>query len=154
VLATPISLSVSDELIRLLEQYNLTMGGTALADFIAFASSEKCTSLALKMQLLAKPHLLSKKQVKTLAKALGHLSFRENEDDHNMNFGDDRGRLEPLPETLSGSRHTFSSYIWVNICLGVLCALTKCPVNEQFILFISSSLQTFMFSIAVITSKH
>ncbi|MGM5053302.1 NACHT domain-containing protein [Rhizobium sp. 814_E9_N1_1] len=85
------SLSASTELLRLLERYELTMGEAVLADFVAFASSEKCTSHALKMQLLAEPHLVSKKQVRALAKSLERLSSPDDDDDHDIGFGEERG---------------------------------------------------------------
>lgn len=67
------SLTTSGELLRLLEQYELTTGETVLADFVSFASSDRCVSLALKMRLLSLPYFISRAQAKALANSLQHL---------------------------------------------------------------------------------
>jgi hypothetical protein len=66
------SLSVSDELLNLVELFDQVNGTTVLAGLVSFAESEKCTSQALKLRLLARPRNLRRPQVKVLAKAIGY----------------------------------------------------------------------------------
>jgi len=72
------SLSVSDELLRLLGQYEITTGDAVLSDFVSVASSDKCTSLALKIQLLSLPRFITKPQAKALARSLKSLSIPDD----------------------------------------------------------------------------
>lgn len=73
------SLSASGELLQLLELFDQVNGTSALADFVSFAASDRCTSHALKLRLLSRPHYLGKQQVKALAKALGSLPSADDD---------------------------------------------------------------------------
>lgn len=64
------SLSVSKELLQLLELYDQVNRTTILLGFVSFITSKECISLALKLQLLSRPLTLSKTQVKLLANAI------------------------------------------------------------------------------------
>ncbi|RUV24098.1 NACHT domain-containing protein [Mesorhizobium sp. M7A.F.Ca.MR.245.00.0.0] len=85
------SLSASDELLRLLEQYELTMGETVLADFISFVASDQCTSLALKMRLLSLPRFISRMQARALAKSLERVPASDDKGDSDTGFREERG---------------------------------------------------------------
>lgn len=93
-----LSLSISDELLRLLEQYEITTEEKVLADFISFVSSDQCDALALKMRLLSLPHFISKKQARALAKSLQHLPALDAPDDDNAGLGKERGILNELTQ--------------------------------------------------------
>ncbi|MDP2268453.1 MAG: hypothetical protein Q8K46_04710, partial [Deltaproteobacteria bacterium] len=75
------SLSASDELLKLLEQFDQANGTTVLADFVSFAASDQCTSQALKLRLLSRPRYLSRHQVKALAKAIGTYASADDDED-------------------------------------------------------------------------
>lgn len=75
------SLSASDELLKLLEQFDQANGTTVLADFVSFAASDQCTSQALKLRLLSRPSYLSRHQVKALAKAIGTYASADDDED-------------------------------------------------------------------------
>ncbi|MFZ3288389.1 MAG: NACHT domain-containing protein [Telluria sp.] len=64
------ALSASDELLQMLDLFDLATGTTVLGEFVSFASSDQCTSHALKLRLLSRPCYLNKQQVKALAKGL------------------------------------------------------------------------------------
>ena len=80
------SLSASDELLQLLELFDQVNGTTVLADFVSFATSEQCTSQALKLRLLSRPRCIGRQQVKTLAKAIGSPASVDDKDDENEGF--------------------------------------------------------------------
>lgn len=61
------SFSASAELVRLLELYDPSI----LRKLVAFASGKKSSSKMLKLRLLASPRLLTSKQIKQLAAAIG-----------------------------------------------------------------------------------
>ncbi|MER8601219.1 NACHT domain-containing protein [Mesorhizobium sp. M1339] len=63
------SVSVSREIIELLNLYERHSGDVVLDNFIGFASSEKCNAFALKVSLLARQNRLSAAQAKLLARA-------------------------------------------------------------------------------------
>nr|WP_035373824.1 NACHT domain-containing protein [Acetobacter persici] len=67
------SLSVCAQFLRLLELFDSML----VAKLVAFACTEKCQSRILKIQLLNYPRLLSKKQVRQLATAIGKPSSIE-----------------------------------------------------------------------------
>lgn len=70
------SLSVCAPFLRLVELFDHAL----MAKLVAFACTEKCKSRILKLQLLAYPRLLSKKQVRQLATAIGKPSSIEADD--------------------------------------------------------------------------
>ncbi|WP_349963018.1 NACHT domain-containing protein [Rhizobium sp. ZPR3] len=74
------SFSVCRELLRLLELFDPGI----LAGLVTFAVGNKCQSKMLKLRLLSLPQLLTRKQVKLLAAAIGTLS--PVEDDHNESY--------------------------------------------------------------------
>ncbi|MGF9760707.1 hypothetical protein AAII07_36515 [Microvirga sp. 0TCS3.31] len=84
------SLSASDELLRLLQQFELTTGETVIRDFVSFVSSEKCTSLALKLRLLSLPRFTTKPQARVLARSLQSLSIPADQDNDDPRFGKKR----------------------------------------------------------------
>lgn len=90
---TPFSLSASDELLQLLELLDQANGTTVLADFVVFAASEHCTSLALKLTLLSRPRYLSRQQVKALAKAIGTPASAEDDEDEDFSIEPERGNI-------------------------------------------------------------
>ncbi|OWK18977.1 hypothetical protein AJ88_46805 [Mesorhizobium amorphae CCBAU 01583] len=63
------SLSVSREMVQLLNLYERRGGDVVLDNFIEFASSKKCNSFALKVSLLARQNRLSAAQAKSLTRA-------------------------------------------------------------------------------------
>ncbi|WP_313271702.1 NACHT domain-containing protein [Stenotrophomonas sp.] len=76
------SLSVSGELLQLLELFDQATGTTLLADFVSFAASDECKSQALKLRLLSRPRSLNRRQVKALAKTTGApVSVDDGEDE-------------------------------------------------------------------------
>ena len=64
------SLSVSGQLLQLLELFDQANSTSALADFVSFAVSEECKSQALKLRLLSLSCYLNRRQVKVLARAI------------------------------------------------------------------------------------
>lgn len=85
------SLSVSDELLQLLELFDQANGTTVLADFVSFATSDQCTSKALKLRLLSRPRYLSRQQVKVLAKAIGTPASAEDDEDEGFSIEPEQG---------------------------------------------------------------
>jgi len=85
------SLSASDELLQLLELLDQANGTTVLADFVSFATSDQCTSQALKLRLLSRPRYLSRQQVKVLAKAIGTPASAEDDEDEGFSIEPERG---------------------------------------------------------------
>lgn len=84
------SLSVCVPFLRLVELFDHAL----MVKLVAFACSEKCQSRTLKLQLLTCPRLLSKKQVRQLATAIGKPSSIEADD------GDDFS-LQPPKDGIS-----------------------------------------------------
>ena len=84
------SLSVCVQFLRFLELFDSVL----VAKLVAFACTEKCQSRILKIQVLNYPRLLSKKQVRQLATAIGKPSSIEVDD------GDDSS-AQPLKEGIS-----------------------------------------------------
>ncbi len=80
------SLSASDELLQLLELLDQENGTTVLADFVSFATSDQCTSQALKLRLISRPRYLSRPQVKVLAKAIGTPTSAEDDEDEGFSI--------------------------------------------------------------------
>lgn len=85
------SLSTSDKLLQLLELFDQVHGKTMLADFVSFAASDKCTSQALKIQLLSRPRYLSRPQVKQLAKTIDTSASVEDYEDEGFSIEPKRG---------------------------------------------------------------
>lgn len=85
------SLSASDELLQLLELLDQANGTMVLADFVSFATSDQCTSQALKLRLLSRPRYLSRQQVKVLAKAIGTPASAEDDEDEGFSIEPERG---------------------------------------------------------------
>ncbi|WP_095050681.1 ATP-binding protein [Pseudomonas sp. Irchel s3h9] len=81
---TRFSLSVSDELLRLLELYDLANGTTIFADFSSFAASRECTSRTLKLQFLSRSHLLSRLHVKALARLIATSAAPEGDEERDF----------------------------------------------------------------------
>lgn len=92
------SLSASDELLKLLEQFDQANGTKVLADFVSFAASDQCTSQALKLRLLSRPRYLSRQQVKALAKAIGTYASADDEEGEGLSIEPDRGDSDDIVE--------------------------------------------------------
>lgn len=76
------SLSVSGELLHLLQQFDQANVATTIADLVSFATSKECQSQALKLRLLSLPSSLNRRQVSALAKGIGEpLSIDHDVDD-------------------------------------------------------------------------
>lgn len=110
------SLSVSDELLKLLEQFDQANGTTILADFVSFAASDQCTSQALRLRLLSRPRYLSRQQVKALAKAIGTYASADDDEDEGFAIEPERensGDIEQaaLTTLLLGSRAAAAAII-------------------------------------------
>jgi hypothetical protein len=90
------SLSASDELLQLLELFDQANGTTVLADFVSFATSEQCTSQALKLRLLSRPRYLSRQQVKLLAKAIGKPVSANDDEEEGFSTESERGDSDAI----------------------------------------------------------
>lgn len=88
------SLSASGELLQLLELFDQANDTTALVDFVSFAASDECTSKALKLQLLSRPHYLSRPQVRRLAQTIGATASAE--DDGGLSIEPKRGDSDDI----------------------------------------------------------
>lgn len=114
------SLSASDELLDLLAKLDLTQGTSVVADFVSFASSDQCNSLALKLQFLSRATYNSRQDVRRLAKAVMRVlkSSKFGESEEEDRFQGDReknGRSEivnaALASLLYGSRSASAAII-------------------------------------------
>lgn len=91
------SLSASGKLLQLIELFDQANGTTVLGDFVSFAASDQCTSQALKLRLLARPHYLNKQKVKMLAKAIRTLaSADEDEEDEGFSIKPKQGKIDDI----------------------------------------------------------
>jgi len=70
------ALSVTEELIMLCAQHEMSNGSEALHTLAKFAASKRCLSLILQIGLLLKEYGLSKSQLKTVSRAASSLSQR------------------------------------------------------------------------------
>lgn len=75
------SLSVSNELVQLIDLFDHANGTTVLANLVSFAASNECASHALKLRLLSRGRYLSKQQVKSLAQAVGAATLSDHDED-------------------------------------------------------------------------
>lgn len=78
------SLAASAQLLTLLDQLKLTMGDDALAEFVAFAASDRCKSAALKIRLLTRPHYINQQQGKSLSAWLKAFTTPDDPDDYSL----------------------------------------------------------------------
>lgn len=85
------SLSVSGELLQLLELFDQATGTMLLADFVSFAASDECKSQALKLRLLSRPRSLNRRQVKVLAKAIGAPVSVDDDEEEGFSADSKRG---------------------------------------------------------------
>jgi hypothetical protein len=83
------SLSASKRLLELVELFDQASGTTVLADFVSFAASDQCTSRALKLRLLSRPHYLSRKQANALARTVGASASAEADEHDNLSTDPD-----------------------------------------------------------------
>jgi NACHT domain len=103
------SMSVSYNLLKLLELFDQTNSTKKYEALVAFVASEKCTSKALKLQVLSCVQSISNKQVKILAKQVGSPScsnFDQREDYSARPIREKSGEIEHavLTTLLFGSR--------------------------------------------------
>jgi NACHT domain len=103
------SMSVSYGLLKLLELFDRTKRTATLEAFVSFVASDKCSSNALKLQLLSNRGSMSTKQVKAIAKAIGSppsTNFDQREDYSARPTREKSGQIEQavLTTLLYGSR--------------------------------------------------
>jgi hypothetical protein len=112
-----LSLSASDELLTLLDQLKLTAGDDALAEFVEFATSDRCKCAALKIRLLSRPQFINPSQAKSLSASLKAFSAPDDQEDrHDYSFGEDKSIAGDIIEAalsalLMGSRSAAASLI-------------------------------------------
>jgi hypothetical protein len=90
------SLSVSNELVELLELFDHANGTTVLANFVSFAASSGCASHALKLRLLSRGRYLSKQQVKSLARAIGAATLSGHDEDEGFSTEREQGNHDEI----------------------------------------------------------
>ena len=81
-----LSLSVSEQVLQLLELFERAGGGPAMAAFVVFAASERCKSHSLKLRVLSRPQLLNKAQARAIARALAALPPIDSLDNDDIGF--------------------------------------------------------------------
>lgn len=90
--STRFSLAASAELLTLLDQFKLTTDDNALAEFVAFAASDRCKSAALKIRLLTRPQYITQSQAKSLSTSLKAFTTPDDQDDRDdYSFGEEKG---------------------------------------------------------------
>lgn len=72
------SLDVGEEILNLIELYDVANGTNILSKFISFVCSEECISQSLKLILLSRPKFINKKQLRTLSISLKEITSAED----------------------------------------------------------------------------
>lgn len=111
------ALSVSGELLQLLELFDQAQGTKVVSDLASFAASGQCTSRGLKLQFLSRSGHLSKAQVKVIAKAIGISSSISNDEE-----GDEQ--KPPIKSDREDSRG-FEQAAWAVLLRGSRTAAAK-----------------------------